>query len=564
MAQPSKVEFPGQKRRMRMRGTKKANVDTQNRMRKNLDRLLKDPSVAFPEIRYNPKSGLFKKDLVEQSIREIEKVVAKKDDAGWLAKRMMAKRGDMIARALAGSLVASHGSDLSTVSSFNHPSFGKASFMRKGEGKPLYLAGIQNFHNPRLRMLPWEDHARSGWFFFSWKGGFVCSGKTPVIPEGWLSDVLRRSRFSLEENEGVFHSSGLQAELIKESKMCGSGYVKLQFIDGSIVAISLDEFAREGEASFIHHLALSMLPPNLVRVMDVEAVWEPEGAEGCPMLEEVEDAKAKVLDAWVGLTINEGQVALRIQSAVRDHIDGGILVNDSWFSSDNISGALEGLSGSDSERRAAEVVLEQVFHNGGGVVISSRNEDFERIGSAIEVRTGSLNGLLSSLWEEYGMFVLEDLGLSGGEAEKIHAKQMSKGVAFGKFFRELDSTREKVELSLRFPHPLGAIDGPVGVVHDLVMTSQLEGFGIAEKLALSEKKDVERMAGGWAWLSAAGRSKGKEWKFDRVVLDRASGWIPAATSLQKAGEGLLSGEDVDYVASLQELHRATGQQQPLP
>ncbi len=564
MAQPSKVEFPGQKRRMRMRGTKKANVDTQKRMRKNLDRLLKEPGIAFPEMRYNPKSGIFKKDLVEQSIREIEKVIAKRDDLNWLAKRMMAKRGDMIARALAGSLVAAHGSDLSTVSSFNHPSFGKASFMRKGEGKPLYLAGIQNFHNPRLRMLPWEDHARSGWFFFSWKGGFVCSGKTPVIPEGWLSDVLRRSRFKLEETDGVFHSSGLQAESVKESKMCGSGYVKLQFLDGSIVAVSLDEFAKEGEASFIHHLALSMLPPNLTRVMDIEAVWTPEGAVDCPILEEVEDAKAKVLDAWVGLTINEGQVALRIQSTVRDHIDGGILVNDSWFNSDNISGALAELSGSDAERRAAKVILEQVFNEGEGIVISSRNEEFERIGSAVEIRTGSLNGLLSSLWEEYGIFVLEDFGISGEEAEGIHAKQIGRSVAFGKFFRDLDSTREKVELSLKFPHPLGSIDGPVGVVHDLIMTSQLEGVGIAEKLALSEKKDVEKMAAGWAWLNAAGRSRGKEWKFDRVVLDRSSGWIPAASALHDAGKALISGEDVDYQQALENLHRATGQQQPLP
>ena len=564
MAQPSKVEFPGQKSRMRMRGTKKANVDTQKRMRKNLDALLKDPYVAFPELRYKAKSGLFKKDPVEQTMREIEKVIARKDDSSWLLKRMMAKRGDMLARALAGSLVAAHGSDLSTVSSFNHPSFGKASFMRKGEGKPLYLTGIQNFHNPRLRMLPWEDHARSGLFFFSWKGGFVCSGKTPVIPDGWLGDVLRRSRFDLIEEDGVFHSKELDVELIKEGKMSGSGYVKLEFIDGSIVAISLGEFERDGEASFIHHLALSMLPPNLNRVMDVDAIWTPEGGDDCTMLEEVEDAKAKVLDAWIGLTINEGQVALRIQSAVRDHIDEGILVNDSWFSSENIGDALDELSGSDAERRAAEVMLRGVFESGEGVVISSRNEEHERIGSAIEIRTGSLNGLLSSLWEEYGMAVLEDLGISGEEVRGIHSKQIGKGMAFGKFFRELDSTREKLEQAQRFPYQKGSIEGPVGMIHDLVMTCHLEGAGIAEKLALSEKKDVEKMSAGWAWLNAAGRSRGKEWKFDRVVLDRGGGWIPAATELQLSGQAIVNGEETDYRKALDNLHKATGQQQPLP
>ena len=76
------------------------------------------------------------------------------------AKRMMAKRGDDVAKAFAGSLHASHDEHFAMVGQFNSGSFGSGSYVRRGDGKPGYLAGIQNYANLTLRMLPWEDHAK--------------------------------------------------------------------------------------------------------------------------------------------------------------------------------------------------------------------------------------------------------------------------------------------------------------------------------------------------------------------------------------------------------------------
>ena len=56
MARPAQVEFPGQKRnRMRMRGTKQANLETQKRLRKNLDRLLEEGETLLPAMTWNGK-----------------------------------------------------------------------------------------------------------------------------------------------------------------------------------------------------------------------------------------------------------------------------------------------------------------------------------------------------------------------------------------------------------------------------------------------------------------------------------------------------------------------------
>ena len=56
MARPAQVEFPGKKRqRMRMRGTKQANIDTQKRLRKNLDKLLEEGEALLPAMTWTGK-----------------------------------------------------------------------------------------------------------------------------------------------------------------------------------------------------------------------------------------------------------------------------------------------------------------------------------------------------------------------------------------------------------------------------------------------------------------------------------------------------------------------------
>ena len=123
-------------------------------------------------------------DPVTKTLSEIEKIIKKKNDLKWLSKRMMAKRGDDVAKAFAGSLHASHDEQFTMVGQFNSGSFGSGSYVRRGDGKPGYLAGIQNYANLTLRMLPWEDHAKRGMYFFSWEGGCL-HGPGTRPPKDW-------------------------------------------------------------------------------------------------------------------------------------------------------------------------------------------------------------------------------------------------------------------------------------------------------------------------------------------------------------------------------------------
>ena len=558
MARPAQVEFPGKKRqRMRMRGTKHANLDTQKRLKRNLDKLLEEGETLLPAMTWNGKLKWGRTDPVTKTLRELRRILSKRHDRKWLAKRMMAKRGDPVGKAMAGSLMAAHDDDISLVGNYNHQSFGKASYVRRGDGKVAYQAGLQNHHMPTLRMLPWEDHARRGYFFFSWKGGFVCSGPKPDIPDGWLDDVLERSRFDFENKEDIWATEGLDIDKVAEEKMSGEGYLLLRFINDSKVAIGFDKLENtKGKSSFIHKLALSMLPPNLSTVMTPDAVWYPEGATRSG----TEGALDRVLDAWMGLTLNEASISKRVKLAVLHHLDSGFIVGEKWF--EKAEDAVTELNGSQVERDLTLLLMKE--GEGSGIRISQRGEVAEREGTALEVSATSCNDVLSALWEDHGIAGLIGLGFDEDEAEDLWRKQLNKKRAFGKFLKDIEDQRQKTGIIEKFPYRKGKVPGPVGMIHDLVMTGLIDGMGKAEKLALSKKDGIDAEAACWAWLIATGKSGGQEWQFSPDARERGSVWSASAIEVWKAGNILVGGESVDYTECLEKLRRACGQIDELP
>lgn len=553
MAGASQVEFPGKKRqRLRMRGTKQANLDTQKRLRKNLDTLLDRGEELLPAMTWTGRLKWGRTDPVTKTLASLRKVLDNRHNKKWLGKKMMAKRGDNIAKALAGALMAAHDTEISIVGNYQHQSFGSASFVRRGDGKPAYQAGVQNHHMPTLRMIPWETHARAGYHFFSWKGGFVCSGPIPTIPEGWLDEVLEKSRFSFTKRDNIWITKSLDFDKVKDNEMCADGYLLLNFIDGSKVGIDFKALSTiKGKKSFVHDLALSMLPPNLSTVMTPDAIWVPEGCSQDGARESID----RVLDGWVGLTLNEGSIAQRVKIAVLANLDEGFVVAEKWFA--NAEEGITQLKGSTAEKELALILLNSA--KGSGVRISQRGDLHERDGDAVEISAKSLNDVLSALWSDHGQAGLEKYGLAADEAEELWSAQLAKMRPFGKFLRELSEKRSKASVASKFPYKRGKLPGAVGYINDLILTALVDGMGTAEKLALSKKGDIDKEASAWAWLVAAGRSAGQDWQFSPNARDRGRVWSGATIIAWKDAKALVEDQENDYSGCLEKLRVACGQ-----
>ena len=73
----------------------------------------------------------------------------------------------------------------------------------------------------------------------------------PTPPEGWLEDVLDRSRFdfSTKEIDGVkvFHTEDVEANKVYNSEFDKTGYLRLEFNHGHLVGIGFDKLSTAKE-----------------------------------------------------------------------------------------------------------------------------------------------------------------------------------------------------------------------------------------------------------------------------------------------------------------------------
>lgn len=339
--------------------------------------------------------------------------------------------------------------------------------------------------------------------------------------------------------------------------MAGNGYLVLNFINGNKVAIGFEKLVKaKAKTSFIHDLALSMLPPNLSNIMSPDAIWCPEGATQ----DEAREAIDRILDAWMGLTLEEGSIGQRVKLAVLHHIPSGFIVGEKWF--ENVENAVSELNGSELEKKLAKEMMSLATDS--GIRIGQGGRTDKREGKALEIAINSCNDVLSALWNDYGKDGLTNIGIDEEMATELWESQNAKKRAFGKFLKDIQDRISKSDILNKFPYQIGSISGPVGLINDLTITGLVDGMGKAEKIAMSKHSNIDSEAAAWAWLLACNKSTGQDWHFSPDARERGAAWSAAASKVWINGKSLIENNDVDYKSSLEELMAATGQSGALP
>ena len=400
MKGPAQVRFPGEdkRRRLKMKGIKKASETIQKRLRTNLDGLLEEPEKVIPT---RHEEGDFpRRDPLKKTIREMEKVINKRNNRKWLQKRMSKRRGDAQARALAGSLAAAHEEDFDTVSIFDNPAYGRHSYLRRGLAAPSDLASVQNLHAIPLRLLLWREHAKAGLWFFGGRNQTVCTGVSPILPKGWVTSGLKGAPIKLSNNEEdneIWLSKGLSKQDIDNSKITEGGWLRITFNDGTVVGIDSTQL-KASDTGFVGHLSLRMLPPKLTRIAHIDWMWIPKGwPEDRELPSVTDDAVEEILEAWGDLQITDKDLVGKLKGAVTSSIDEGFVLSNQWFK--DIQEGVNAIDGTDLEKRAIQTAIDG--KEGGlhvrkdGVVFSSPDE-------VVRIEMDAGHDILSALWEDYG------------------------------------------------------------------------------------------------------------------------------------------------------------------
>ena len=576
MAGPSGVEFPGQKKaqRMRMRGTKQASADAQKRLRKQLKSLLEDPEKIMPDMVWQGKLPWGRVDPVTKSLKRIRKVISNRNNRPWLAKQMVGGKGDGIAKALAGSLVAAIDDEISMVATFKHPIYGNGAFVRRGDSKPAAMVGVQHSHNPRLRLLPWEEHAKHGWFFFSWKGGFICTGNVADVPTEWVVAGMKRSEYTNTLKDGCHLIGDLDAATVSGDDFDEEGYIRLSFRDGSVVGIRGSVLEEKGaKEAFIQPLALRMLPPKISEIADGELKWRPQGwPEGEELPDAANERVQEVFEAWFNLMVDETNLWQMLKQAVLANLETGFVVGDVWFGMGDIDGCLNAFSGGKEERVAAHFIISRLHEEQRGVAIDIEGgAEWLEDRTIIRSRSTTLHNLLKATWSEFGLDLLEHLGLDGDGAYAVWQKQLDKPVPFNNFLRKVVADKEGADKLARIPWSDQSLEGLCGNIQELVLKAASEGVGKAHSVAKKLRDSIEVAALGWAWLVAHGKEGGNEWHFEQAARDKGGEWARSVSELWAATESLISDdiEDKDssiqaYAEAMEKFRKASGEQGALP
>jgi hypothetical protein len=555
MAGPAEVTFPGkQQQRMRMRGTKQASISVQKKLGKNLENLLDNPHIAIPAIIGPTSRGILRRDKMKGCMKEVEMVARKKENQKWLKRRMAQKGGDLVARALAGSLIAAHEEEITTVAIFKHPVYGTASYVRRGTGRPTHLVGIQMHSNSQIRLLAWEELARNGYWFFSWGDEFICTGMDPAPPLDWLTSCLRTSSLRFEEPEG--DGSGTWSTHDEGQS------VNLAFDCGVEVCVGL-EALKTNKESFVQSIALSMSPPKLVDITEIDVSYRPEGwPEDGEVSEAANEAMNAVIERWLRLEIEDTKLTENLHDAFAEQCEDGLIIGHRWYSSDDRDSFLDDLQGGALEKEAISAVLDSIE---GGIRVDASGEGHWLSSDLVRLEDGSTHSLLNAVWGKHGMDVLETLfDLTGDAAEDAFEKQLSRGKAFGSFLRKVDGQQSGARLLRKFPWDDGVLPSPLDFADTLVKKARADGIGTTTGMARKAKGDGN-LAMGWAWLSAHGKGEGEAWHFDPDIRDWGGDWVPCVDSLWAASEAVGDSGDVsDYVAAMELLRTATGTMQELP
>jgi len=557
---PAEVSFPGdknRKRKVRVRGIKKASKEIQQRLDKNLETLLEDPESFLPEFRC--ELGKPRRDMVAMTLRNVDYVSQKRHDRRWLSKRMVKRRGDIVCKSLAGSLLAAGEEDTSTVSVYNSPIYGASSFIRRGNGKQSHMVGIQNFTHSKLRLLVWDDHAKAGHWFFSWDGGFVCSGMEAKAPEEWIESSLKNSSVTFNGDD-VRWSKGLEKEIVVNEQITDSGWLKLDF-GNVVVGLCSSSLSKTNDEPFVPSIALGMMPPKLSAVVDAEWMWRPKGwPEELELPEEGKERLNEVIQAWMNLAVPDDKIARACKNAILGSIEEGFITGNYWFADDSRDELLAHLQGTDDERKALAVILDSfeggVYVRRDGVVLDSEND-------VIRFDDSSCHSILIALWEKYGLGVLEELfGITDEEASMILNRQIKRKQGFGAFLRELGENLSTSKRLDRLPWESDSLPSPLNFAETLVR-SAVEN-GIASTVSKARKGKGLDMAMGWAWLNVHNRTESDAWRFDESSRDKGGDWVPALQALWDAAEDLLLKDNLDaiedYKAAMGWLTEVTGVQ----
>lgn len=198
---------PRKNKEMRLRlKARVASQALQGQLVSRARKMAENPDVVLPVCGHGevemcrgcPVTGLRRRLENIQKVKDYETRLDRK--ARW--------GGDDLTKAYAGTLMLrlkGKAPYLSEYSLRTPAGVEKVPFAKRGKARDAVLAGLQNYHHPRYRILAYQGYIKKGYILYSHGDRLVCSGRSPRPPPGFVDFTVRRLPYDmLPKGEGIY------------------------------------------------------------------------------------------------------------------------------------------------------------------------------------------------------------------------------------------------------------------------------------------------------------------------------------------------------------------------
>ncbi len=266
----------GRKKNYKVRtGARTASKGLEKELKRKAKRLAQDPSLVLPKC---TQSVPYFKSL-EKKLKDIQ---GHKDNRNALEKA--SKKGDRLARAYAGTLLLNHEDKIQYLAVLRTP-FGDIGYALRGSTSREKLAGVQNYDNPKIKMMAYlEEVKKKKLFMFITEDEVICTGKDPKPPKEVLEPLPKRLGKELKRTGKIIHSRDIDPKKVEKREPASEPYLVVRWVPAELDMARTLTHARQNEDNMYATCATYMATDRISKHFEVDVIVTPvcDRGSSCP------------------------------------------------------------------------------------------------------------------------------------------------------------------------------------------------------------------------------------------------------------------------------------------
>ncbi len=247
-------------------GARTASKGLEKELKRKAKRLSQDPSLALP--RCTVDVPYFK--TLRKKLDEIQKFSDNKK-----ALEKASKKGDRLARAYAATLLLLHEEKISYLAVFRTP-FGDVGYALRGSTSREKLVGVQNYDNPRIKMMAFlEEVKKKKLFMFITEDEVICTGTDPSPPKEVIDPLPKRLGKGMKRTDALIHTPDLKPKMVNSKEPWSEPYIIINWESAKIKMAKTLSYTLQNKDNTFATCASYMATDKISNYFSVDVIVEP-------------------------------------------------------------------------------------------------------------------------------------------------------------------------------------------------------------------------------------------------------------------------------------------------